>query len=117
MRHKMNKKAKYALMVIMMLFILAYFAINYYTQGKYRIDFEGYTKYYAGDEIPIKVNIYKENNNNTKIASSNLKERFENVISEGVTSPHLVYDLKSGSYPAVAIDRLIERYKKHFRLS
>ena len=45
------------------------------------------------------------------------KERFENVISEGVTSPHLVYDLKSGSYPAAAIDRLIERYKKHFRFT
>ncbi len=57
----MNKKAKYALMVIMMLFILAYFAINYYTQGMYRIDFEGYTKCYAGDELPIKVNIYKGN--------------------------------------------------------
>ena len=57
----MNKKAKYALMVIMMVFILAYFAINYYTQGMYRIDFEGYTKCYAGDELPIKVNIYKGN--------------------------------------------------------
>ena len=42
------------------------------------------------------------------------KERYEAIISKGIEQPHLIYDLKTESYPQSAIDRLIERYKKHF---
>ena len=42
------------------------------------------------------------------------KDRYESTISEGIEQPHLVYDLKTGSYPQSAIDRLIKRYKSHF---
>lgn len=42
------------------------------------------------------------------------KERYEAVISKGIKQPHLVYDLKTESYPQSAIDRLMERYKGYF---
>ena len=45
------------------------------------------------------------------------KERYEATISQGIEEPHLVYDLKSESYPQSAIDRLIESYRSCFHYS
>ena len=42
------------------------------------------------------------------------KERYEATISQGIEKPHLVYDLKSESYPPSAVDRLIECYKGYY---
>lgn len=77
----MRKKSNYAfgIFVVILFLALAYFAINYITQDMYTIDFEGYSKYYAGEDLYIKTNIYKQNNNTSgyKTDSNKVSKHFK----------------------------------------
>ena len=49
--------------------------------------------------------------NNCRLMAFNINTL---TISKGIEQPHLVYDLKTGSYPQSAIDRLIKCYKSYY---
>ena len=42
-------------------------------------------------------------------------EKYAEVLSHNINQEHLVYDLRTGSYPHAAIERLINCYKSHFK--
>ncbi len=51
----------------------------------------------------------------TSCRSEYYKDRFSKHLSDSIEQKHLIYDLRDGKYPNAAVQRIIKRYRNHFK--